>query len=152
MVEPRQHADDEAILSAYVDGELSASETTDVEARLAANEHARQVVAQLRQLKDLTAGMRIKQPPAEEWEVFWTHHYNVVERSLGWLLLVLGGVVVLGWATLSILRMIWSSTNLPVGVRWGALGAVAGVVVLLVSVVRERLHKRKHTRYKDIVR
>jgi len=32
------------------------------------------------------------------------------------------------------------------------VAAVAGVVVLLVSVVRERWHVRRTTRYKDIAR
>ncbi len=152
MNNQRQHPEDDALLSAYVDGELTAGETADVEARLASDPHAQQVVDQLRRLKSMTAMMRIKEPPPEEWEVFWQGYYNRIERSVGWVLLVLGGLALLGWVAYSLLVMIWHSENLPAGVRWGTMGAISGLVVLLVSVVRERLHKRKLTRYKDVVR
>ncbi len=152
MRDQPQLPEDDALLSAYVDGELPAAETAAIEVRLAVDADARRVVAQLRRLKDMTAGMRIKEPPAEEWEAFWKSYYNGLERSFGWVLLILGGALVLGWAAISAVTAIWHSPDLPRTVRWGALAAVAGMVVLLISVVRERLHKRSRTRYKDVVR
>lgn len=152
MNQNRHHNDDDALLSAYVDGELGPLETSAVEKRLEGDEGARRVVEQLRRMKEITGAMRIKDPPREEWEKFWQIHYNRVERSLGWLLLATGGLVVLAWAALSVINAIWNSADLPALVRWGAVAAVAGVVVLLASVVRERWHVRRTTRYKDIVR
>jgi len=152
MNNSRQNREDDALLSAYVDGELGPQEADAVEKRLAEDERARLLVEQLRRMKEITGAMRIKDPPREEGERFWQVLSNRVERSLGWLLFATGGLVVLAWAALSLINAIWNSTALPALVRWGSVAAVAGVVVLLVSVVRERWHVRRTTRYKDIAR
>ena len=148
----RPDAWDDALLSAYVDGELSRAEAAEVEQRLEHDQRARAIVDQLRRLKEMTGAMRLKEPPAEEWEVFWQSHYNRLERSLGWILLLVGGVLTGGWGAYLLLRILWSDSSLPTGLRWGITAAVAGLAVLLVSVIRERLHRRKTTRYKDVVR
>ncbi len=142
----------DALLSAYVDGELDPEAAAEVERRLEDDPEARSLVADLRRLKTLAGTMRIRDPRPEEWERFWASHYNRVERSLGWLLLAVGGLLVAAWAGYSVVAAIWSSPDLPTIVRWGALAGVAGLLVLLVSVVRERLHRRRTTRYRDVIR
>jgi hypothetical protein len=61
--------------------------------------------------------------------------------------LVVGGT----WALLQTGRAIFAA-ELPLLVKGGLLAGAAGVTVLLVSVLRERLFTRKRTRYDDIVR
>ncbi len=148
----RPDARDDALLSAYVDGELSPAEAAAVKQRLEHDERARTIVDQLRRLKEMTGAMKIKEPPAEEWEAFWQSHYNRLERSLGWILLSSGGLLTAGWGVFTLLQNLWHDSSLPPSLRWGITAAVAGLAMLLVSAVRERLHRRKTTRYKDVVR
>jgi hypothetical protein len=42
--------------------------------------------------------------------------------------------------------------EMPGFVRWAILALIAGLMVLLVSVVRERLFVHKREPYKDVVR
>jgi anti-sigma factor RsiW len=147
--DPRKDA---PLLSAYVDGELTPDDVARVEAHLAENEQTRREVEKLRRLKVVTGAMRLKEPPAEEWEVFWMNVYNRSERSLGWILLCLGIVVMGAWGATEALTALLKTDELPLLVRGSVLVLSAGILVLLISAVRERIFRRNRTRYKDVIR
>lgn len=147
--DPRQ---DEALLSAYVDGELEPADLVRVQAHLAASAEARREVARLRRLKQLTGAVRLKEAPPEAWEGFWQSAYNRSERSLGWLLLGLAVLVLAGWGATVLLRMLLGASDISPLLKAAIIAGVAGLALLLVSVVRERLHTRARTRYKDVIR
>jgi len=147
--DPRKEA---PLLSAYVDGELEPADVARVEAHLAEDEQSRREVEKLRRLKAVTGAMRLKEPPAEEWEVFWKSVYNRSERSLGWILLCLGIVVIGAWGATEALTALLKTDELPLLVRGSVLVLSAGILVLLISAVRERIFRRSRTRYKDVIR
>ena len=151
--DPRKDA---PLLSAYVDGELDAADLARVEAHLALpaaeSGEARREIERLRRLKAVTGALRLKEPPAEEWETFWENVYNRAERSLGWVLLVIGVVVVGAWAALQAVLALTHAHSLPLYVKGGIFAGAAGMLVLLVSALRERWYARGRTRYKDVIR
>ena len=144
--------DIEALLSAYVDGELEPADLARVEAHLTASAEARAEVARLRRLKQLTGAVRLKEAPPEAWEGFWRSAYNRSERSLGWLLLGLAVLVLAGWGATVLLRTLLGASDISPLLKAAIIAGVAGLALLLVSVVRERLHTRARTRYKDVIR
>ena len=148
-LDPRR---DDALLSAYVDGELDAGDVARVEARLADDADARREVQRLRRLKELTGNLRLKDAPPEAWEDFWQSAYNRSERSLGWLLLGLAVLVLAGWGATVLLRAVLGAEGLSPLLKAAVIAGVAGGGLLLVSVVRERIYARSRTRYKDVVR
>lgn len=148
---PFDPARDAPLLSAYVDGELEGDDLARVEAHLAASPEARREVEQLRAFNRAAAGLRLREAPPEDWEAFWDGAYNRAERSLGWVLLVAGTVVVGGW-TLWLAGRAIVAAELPLLVKLALAAGVGGAAVLLASVLRERLFTRRHTRYDDIVR
>ncbi|PID81007.1 hypothetical protein CSA17_01520 [bacterium DOLJORAL78_65_58] len=139
------------LLSAYVDGELDAENIARVEAHLARDEDARREVERLRRLNRITGSLRLKEAPPEEWEGFWRRFPNRAERHLGWFLLSIGVVLVGGWLLLRLLGTLIRS-GMPLFLKGGIFMIAAGVLVLLFSVVRERIYVRSHTRYKDVIR
>jgi anti-sigma factor RsiW len=143
---------EEALLSAYVDGELDAADVARVEARLADDAEARREVGRLRRLKAVTASFRLKEAPPEAWEDFWQSAYNRGERSLGWLLLGLACLVLAGWGATLLLRGVLGAENLHPVFKGAIIVGAAGLALLAFSVVRERLHARARTRYKDVIR
>ena len=147
--DPRKEA---PLLSAYVDGELEPDDVARIEAHLAGDEQTRREVEKLRRLKVVTGAMRLKEPPAEEWEVFWRSVYNRTERSFGWILLCIGIVVIGAWGATEALLALLEADDLPLLVRGSILVLAAGILVLLISAVRERVYRRKRTRYKDVIR
>jgi anti-sigma factor RsiW len=143
---------DAPLLSAYVDGELDADAAARVESYLAASEAGRREVQRLRELSALTDRLQLRPAPPEAWEAFWERHYNRAERSVGWILLGLGGVLVAAWALYRTALALLGTPDLPLWVKGGIVALAAGVIVLLVSVVRERIYVRRRTRYKDVIR
>ncbi len=145
-----------ALLSAYVDGELDADDVARIDAHLSAlgpqSEATRREIEQLRRLVDVTGALRLKEPPAEEWEVFWQSVYNRRERSVGWVLLTMGAAVCGAWAFWKFITLVWASPGLPWPARGGVVVLAAGLVILLISVIRERVYRRSRSRYKDIIR
>jgi len=142
---------DAPLLSALLDGELGADDTRRVERWLEQSAEAREELARLRELKNLTAALRLREPPPEAWEAFWRDFYNRSERGLGWTLFVLGVLIVGGYGLLRLVAVILAAT-LPVIVRLGVFALGAGLLVLVVSVLRERHYARRRTRYDDVKR
>jgi len=143
---------DAPLLSAYVDGELDADDATRVEAYLAASDEGRREVQRLRELRALTDQLQLRPAPPEAWEAFWDRHYNRAERSLGWLLCGTGLIVLAAWGLYEVATALIGTTELAWWIKGSILAATAGIVVLLVSVIRERIYVRRRTRYKDVVR
>ena len=143
---------DAPLLSAYVDGELDPPDVDRVEAYLETSPEARREVEDLRRLKQLTGAMRLKAAPAEEWEVFWQSVYNRTERSIGWLLFLLGATVLGTWVVWMLAEALLNTDSLPIWIKGAIIIGMAGVFVLVVSVIRERIFKRSRTRYKDVIR
>ena len=142
---------DGPLLSAYVDGELDNEHRELVDAWVEDDTRARQEVERLVQLKTFTDHLVLREAPREAWDGFRDKVYNRGERGLGWLLLIIGVAVVGGYGLLR-LAVVLLAAAIPVVVRLGVFIAGAGLLVLLVSVLRERLFTRKRDRYDDVVR
>jgi hypothetical protein len=147
--DPQQEA---PLLSAYVDGELDPEQVARVEAHLAQSPESRAEVARLRRLQEVTGAMVLKEAPAEEWEKFWSNLYNRVERGLGWLALAFGAVIVGGYGLHQLVLSLLETPDLPWYLKLGIFAICFGVLLLLVSVIRERVFVNKRTRYKDVLR
>jgi len=140
------------LLSAYVDGELAAGEVARLEAHLADCPECRREVDRLRSLQEVTDAMKLAEAPPEKWERFWENVYNRTERSLGWFIFTLGAVLVGGFGLYSFVQSLFQESEMPLVLKIGIFAVCGGVLLLLVSVIRERVYVRKRTRYKDVVR
>lgn len=147
--DPRKEAH---LLSAFVDGELDSLDEERVQAHLQDNEAARHEVEQLRRLKHMTGQLRLKEPPPEIWEAFWDSVYHRVERSLGWILLAAGVIILGSWAMVRLVTFLVTTAAIPMIGKAGLFVLAAGSLTLLLSVIRERVFKRSRTRYKDVQR
>jgi anti-sigma factor RsiW len=147
--DPRKEAH---LLSAFVDGELPPDEEARIRAHLEESEESRREVEQLRRLKDVTGQLRLKEPPPEAWEVFWESVYNRAERSVGWVLVAAGAVILGAWGLVQLITALITTSEVPLLVKGGIFILAAGVLTLLVSVIRERVYRRSRTRYKDVRR
>ena len=142
---------DAPLLSAYVDGELEADDIARVEAHLKADAAGRAEVERLRAFNRLTAGLQLREAPPEDWEVFWESAYNRAERSVGWILFAAGVLVAGAYGLWLVAAAVFAST-LPIVVKAAIVAGATGLLVLLLSVLRERVFTRRRTRYDDIVR
>jgi anti-sigma factor RsiW len=137
---------------AYLDGEMDEEERARFEEHLGACPRCRSELEKLREVKEVTARMRFVDLEDREWDRYWSGVYNRLERGAGWVLLSLGAIVVFGYGAWAALRGLWADTSLPLFVRVGIGCALAGFVVLFVSVARQRLYSWARDPYRRIKR
>lgn len=139
------------LLSGYVDGELDPSDRELVEAWLETDAAAREEVARLVRLKAFTDHLALRPAPAEAWDEYPDRPPQRRVRSLAWLLLTLA-VVLLGGFLLLRLGALLLVATIPLVLRLGLFLGGAGLLLLLISVLRERSFTRRRDRYDDVIR
>jgi predicted anti-sigma-YlaC factor YlaD len=132
----------------YIDGEMAAEERAGYEEHLATCAECRQAIAELGSVERLTGMMKIRDPQDDFWEVYWKKLFRRLERKTGWLLMIAGAVLIVLYALWKGVTDFGEITFMKVV----TIVVAAGFVILLISVIRERLHQYKSDRYRDIER
>jgi hypothetical protein len=140
------------LLMRALDEELSPQERTELDLLLADDPTLRAERERLGRLKEVTGEMKLRNPPEQLWDDYWNSAYSRLERGIGWILVSFGVIVVGGWATWQFVTELIADTEMPPLIKAGILAGSLGLVILTVSVLRQRLFVRKTDPYKDIVR
>ena len=141
-----------ALMMAALDGELSQVEHSELEKLLGADPNLKKEFERLKTVKEVTETMTFRAPPEEVWETYWVSVYNRAERSLGWLFLSLGLIVVFGWAGWHAVDAILTDTEIPKLIKIAIFAGVLGGGILFFSVIREKWFARKRDAYKEVLR
>jgi len=140
------------LMMGALDGELSRSDQDELARLLRHDPALEQEWRQLRRVKEVTQTMSLRHPPEETWDHYWTGVYRRFERGAAWILVSVGAIVLLSWGLWQAVQDILGDTELPTFIKAGILALVAGGVILLVSVIREKLILRRSDPYKDVIR
>lgn len=138
------------LVSSYLDGELGQDEQALVRRHLEECPECRQVYREMNELGEVMGKMTMKEPPKEVWKMYTESVYNRLERGIGWMLASIGAMIVLFFTGYQALKGLILDPGVPLIIKAGILCGLAGVVVLLVSLIRERLFVNKRERYKEI--
>ncbi len=103
---------------------------------------------ELGSVERLTGMMKIRDPQDDFWEVYWKKLFRRFERKTGWLLMIAGAVLIVLYALWKGVTDFGEITFMKVVMIVVAIG----FLMLLISVIRERVHQYKSDRYKDIER
>ena len=134
------------LLSGLLDDELTQQDRQRVELHVEACSPCRATLDELATLRRDIAALEQPQPSPEQWSRIMSVVSRKTSRALGWLLGVVGAVILVGFA-------VWQFSiddTVPALTKIGALALGLGVVFLLVSVLLDRLAARKTDRYKDV--
>jgi ferric-dicitrate binding protein FerR (iron transport regulator) len=140
------------LLMRALDDELAPEEQRELDALLADDPAVRAERERLGRLKEVTGSMKLRHPPEELWDDYCNSAYSRMERGIGWILVSFGVIVVGGWATWQFVTELIADTEMPPLIKAGILAGSLGLVILTVSVLRQRLFVRKTDPYKDIQR
>ena len=132
----------------YIDGEMSAAERIEFEKHLASCGECRQSMDELGSVERLTGMMKIRDPQDDFWEAYWKKLFRRFERKTGWLLMIAGAALIVLYALWKGVTDFGEITFMKVV----TIAVAAGFVILLISVIRERVHQYRSDRYKDIDR
>jgi ferric-dicitrate binding protein FerR (iron transport regulator) len=142
-----------ALMMAALDGEASAEDRQELAGLLARSPELAAEWGRFERLKEVTTGMRLQNPPEEVWDHYWTTTYRRTERGVAWLLIVAGGLVLAAYWIWHLVEALLADTGTPLFLR-AAIAAVAiGALILVVSVVREKIFTARRDPYqKEVVR
>ena len=132
----------------FLDGELALEERLQYQAHVRECEPCRRQLESLGRVVRLTDELKLRVSDDEFWKDYWQSVYRRSERSLGFLLLIVGIVAVLLYAIYHAVRSpeFLSYEGISVGV------ILVGLVVIFISVARERYHESRSDPYKEVER
>lgn len=82
--------------------------------------------------------------------MYWTSVYNRMERRIGWILFSIGAIIILFFGGYKLVEGLVQAPDVPLLFKVAILSVLGGLVVLLVSLARERIFVRKRERYKEV--
>jgi len=140
------------LLMMELDGEIGPEEKAELERLLADDPELAAEARELSKVKEISAMMALKNPPDAMWAGYWNNVYNRIERGIGWILVSLGAMVLLGFGLWQAVGEILADTSMPEFLKWAIFALGAGSIVLLISVAREKLFTYRHDPYKEVQR
>jgi anti-sigma factor RsiW len=145
MNEYRETPFDEALLSGYLDGELTQAEAQRVRLRLEEDAAARTLVDELGEIREAARSTRLPTPADDEWNEAPRSGVSRILRRSGWLLVIL-------WVAALAGLVAWGVATGPENwlERAFTVGLIGGPALLLTSVFIDRIKVMKHDRYRRV--
>lgn len=131
------------LMSGYLDDELDKAGIERLETHLTQCEKCRAEFDEMTLVVSASSRLSVELPPDEVWDTFLQNVYNRTERQTGWIAFIVGVVALTGWGIYEMIVLDWAE---PI-VKISTALALVGIVILFVSVLRQRLVTRKSDRY-----
>jgi hypothetical protein len=138
---------DETLITGYLDRELTQAEEQKARIHLEDCLHCGAVFRDLSRLRETTMETRFVEPTDEQWREHPRGGVSFLARGLGWLLGIVWFLAITGYGVYELWQ---GSENL-----WERLlvfGGLIAFVLLLLSVLLDRLHSLKTDRYREVQR
>jgi uncharacterized membrane protein (DUF485 family) len=134
-----------------VDGVASPEEERAIAEAIRGNEKWESEFRAFKKIKEVTESMQFKELPDSYWEGYWQGIYRRTERTFAWILMSIGLIVLLSYSAFAGLSSFYANPGVSIIVKVGVSAAALGVIVMMVSMGRERFFARKHERYEKEV-
>jgi hypothetical protein len=135
-----------ALLSGYLDGELTQQQSQRVDIHLAACHECAENLSDLESLRKRMGEAQLGSNDSDKWREMMDDTTVRVSRGIGWLLFI-GGLLII--AGVGIYQFIIDS-SIDLAVKLVISAVYVGMGALFVSVLRQRLIERKSDKYKDV--
>jgi ferric-dicitrate binding protein FerR (iron transport regulator) len=140
------------LLAGYLDDELDEAERRELDAELQRNPELRAELEQFRKLKRVTDAVRYADLPDAVWETYWSSLYRKMERGLGWLLFSASAAILACYGVIQMLSTLYTDYRISWIVKIGVTGLLFGLIVLVVSLIRERIFAYRNDRYREVIK
>jgi len=140
------------LIMGYLDDELDDEQKKDLERHLACCPECSAELKEFERLKMITDEVTLVEPEDRVWRQYWDNIYNRLERGIGWILFSIAAIVLAVYGGFKAIEDLIRDPTVDMVLKVGLLVLIAGLAVLFVSVIRERIFFWKRDRYKDIRR
>ncbi len=135
------------LMMGYLDGELSEKEKKEFLKHLRYCKECKKELENFQKMEAYMGKIKLKSLPDDVKRIYWLSLYNRLERKIGWILLSIG-IIILGiWGGVSFFKDIILSKETPIYGKIGIVAVIGGLVVLIVSVLKERIFVAKYDKY-----
>ncbi len=138
------------LLAGYVDGELPEDQRKELEEELKHNPELKAELEEFMKLKEITGLVQYADLPDEVWENYWQNLYRKLERGIGWIFLSVGAIVLICFGLYEFFKELYINPEVPLLVSVSVSVLTIGVVILLVSLIRERIFAYNRDRYREV--
>ncbi len=139
-------------LAAYLDGELPPETKKQVERHLAGCAECSAELEEMRRIRNLLSQIEPPKLPDIYWKTYWSGIYNRIERAVGWILLSVGTIILMAYGLYMAFEKFFTDPSISIVQKIGVGALGLGIIVLLVSIIRERIFAAKHERYSQVER
>lgn len=140
------------LMMAYLDHELDDQQKRAFEEHLASCAACAKEMEEFKKLKQLTDDVTLVEPEDRIWQQYWNGIYNRIERGFGWILFSLAAILLIIYGGFKFIEELIKDQTVGMLLKVGLLALIAGLAILFVSVLRERVYFWRRDRYKDVRR
>ena len=140
------------LMMGYLDDELSDEQKRRFEEHLAGCPECAGELKEFRRLKAITDEVTLMEPEDRLWQDYWSGVYNRIERGVGWAVFSVAAILLTIYGGFRAIEEIVRDPHVELIFKMGLLALLAGLAILFVSVLRERIYFWKKDRYKDVRR
>jgi hypothetical protein len=133
-------------LSGFIDGELTQQERQFVTLHCEVCVECRENLERLRALRERIGNASLSEVGEDKWRETMDDPTVQLTRGIGWLLFIVGLLVIAGVGLVGFLF----NDSISVGMKLLMFAIYGGLATLLFSVLRQRLIERKTDKYKDV--
>ncbi len=131
------------MISGHLDGELDQPSARKLQKHLAECPKCNAEYAKMARIVAATDRLKIEIPPDEVWDTFLSGAYNRIERKTGWVAFLVGAAALLALGVWLFTVEPWASALVKILIAV----PVVGLLIIFISVLRERLFLAKIDRY-----
>lgn len=135
------------LLSGYIDGELTQQDRQRVQLHCEQCSACSTQLEELQTLRTEIGKSALSNVSQDVWRETTTDSATNASRGIGWLLLIGGVLVAAGLALYEFITEIGSMSTSTILILGGIYG---GLLLLFVSVLRQRLLERRTDKYEDV--
>ena len=139
------------LMMKVVDGVASPDEEKTLAEAIRGNDSWESELRAFKKIKEVTENMQFKELPDSYWTGYWNGVYRRTERALAWVLISVGLMIVCAFTAYIGLSEFYADPEVGLTLKIGVSAAVLGGIIMLVSILRERLFARKRERYEKEV-
>ena len=140
------------LMMGYIDNELSDEQRRRLEEHLAGCPECAGELEEFQKLKAITDEVTLVEPEDRIWQDYWNGIYNRIERGIGWIIFSISAILLAIYGGFRLIETIITDATTGMLLKIGLLALIAGLAILFVSVLRERIYFWQRDRYKDVRR
>lgn len=140
------------LVEKHLNNEISPGERNELNNIIEKNPTLKSELEEQVRIKEVLKKMTFKNPAKEVWDNYWLGIYNKIERGFAWIAVSVGALILIIYGAIEAVNAFMKDMQTPGIIKFGTAAVVVGILVLLFSVLREKIYTHKKDKYREVQR